>query len=99
MSNSKKIKLVFFGLVYGFNLFFALVLWLCGQSGNIMLGILSIVIYRLSLWFSPAAVTIICWFPSKPKVPIPKKVLFNLVHLLFCGCLFVICFLLFGNWY
>lgn len=99
MNASQKVKTTLFGLVYGLNLFFAIALWLCGQSGNIMLGILLIVFYRLSLWFLPLAVTIICWLPFKPKVPASKKLLCNLVHLLLCGILFVTCNFLFGNWY
>lgn len=99
MTLSKIIKMILFGLVYGTNLFFALALSLCGLSGNIMLGILLIVLYRLSLWLSPIAITLICWLPLKPKVPIRKKLLFYFVHLAFCGILFLICYLLFGNWY
>ena len=99
MKTSQIIKMILFSLVYGSNLFFAWALWLCGESGNIMLGILLIVFYRLSLWFSPLAVTIICWLPWKPKEPAQKKLLFNLAHLLCCGVLFLTCNLLFGNWY
>lgn len=92
-------KIVLFGVVYGIHLLSALGLWLCGESGNIMLGILLIVIYRLSLWCAPLAVTAICWLPLKPKSPPRKCVLLNLIHLLCCGILFLICYLLFGNWY
>lgn len=99
MNLSKIIKAILFGWVYGTNLLFALGLWLCGLNGNIMLGILFIAFYRLSLWSAPFAVTILCWLPWKPKLPARKKLLFNLIHLLVCGLLFVICRLLFGNWY
>ena len=99
MNTAKKIKLILFGLTYGLNLFLALALWLCGLSGNILLGIFLIVFYRLSLCFTPLAVTVICWLPIKPKLPARKRLLSNLVHLLFCGALFLTCFLLFGNWY
>ena len=99
MKISKLIKSILFGLVYGSNLFFALCLWLCGLSGNIMLGILLIVFYRLSLWLSPVAVTAICWIPLKSDVPIRKRLLFYLVHMILCGALFLICYLVFGNWY
>ncbi len=99
MKASKIIKIILFGLVYGFNLLSALALWVCGVYGNILLGIIFIVFYRLSLWSSPLAVTVICWLPLKPKVSARKKLLFNFVHLLFCGMLFVMCYLLFGNWY
>jgi hypothetical protein len=64
-----------------------------------MLGILLIAVYRLSLWFSPVAVTVVCWLPFGPKIPVRKRLLFNLAHLVFCGALFLTCFLLFGNWY
>lgn len=96
MKDSRKVKTVLFALVYGLNLFFALSLRLCD---NIMLGILLIVFYRLSLWLAPLAVTVICWLPLKPKVPARKKLLFNLVHLLLSGLLFVASYLLFGNWF
>ena len=99
MSNSKIFKMILFGFVYGINLLLALALWLCGEDGNIMLGILLIALYRPSLWIAPWAVTIICWLPLKPKVPAYKKLLFNLAHLLFCGLLFLTSYLLFGNWY
>ena len=99
MTASKIVKSILFAHVYGLNLIFALALWLCGQSGNIMLGILCFAFYRLSLWLAPAAVTLICWLPFKPKVPASKKLIFNLVLLLFCGLLFLLCYLLFGNWY
>lgn len=99
MSIYKIIKAILFAMVYGANLFFALALWLCGLSGNIMLGILLIVCYRLSLWSAPFMVTAVCWLPLKPKVPARKKLLFNFVHLIFCSGLFLLCYLLFGNWY
>ncbi len=99
MKNSKKIKTILFFIVYGLNLLLALSLWLCGRSGNIMLGILLIVLYRPSLWFAPLAVSAICWLPSDPKIDARKKLSFNLLHLAICGALFVLCFLLFGNWY
>ena len=86
-------------MVYGINLLLALSLWLCGLSGNIMLGILLIVLYRPSLWLAPIALSVICWLPSEPKHPPRKKLLFNLAHLAACGTLFVLCFLMFGNWY
>ena len=98
MSISKQIKTILFAVVYGFNLLSALALWGCGKSGNIMIGILCIVFYRLSLWFAPAAVTIICWLPLKSQATIKTKLLFNLVHLVFCGLLFVLCRVVFGNW-
>ncbi len=99
MKTSKVVKSILFGLVYGINLLWALALWLAGREGNIMLGIIFIFFYRLSLWFAPIAVTIICWLPLRPKVPARIKLLFNFVHLLLCGLLFFFCFLLFGNWY
>ena len=99
MKISKVIKGMLFGMVYGMNFFLALSLWLCGLSGNIMLGILLIVLYRPSLWFAPLAVTVICWLPFGAKISVRKRILFNLAHLVFCGMLFLICFHLFGNWY
>ena len=99
MKIPRKVKIILFALTYGINLFSGLCLWLSGISGNILLGILFFLFYRLSLWLSPAAVTLICWLPSAPIIPIRKKLLFNLAHLLFCGCLFLISYLLFGNWY
>ena len=99
MKESKLIKTILFSFIYGINLFFALSLWLCGKSGNILFGIILIILYRLSLWFSPIAVTIVCWLPLKPKLSVRKKLLLNLVHLAFCGILFTLCFLLLGNWY
>ena len=95
----KIIKTCLFGLIYSSNLFFALILWLCGESGNIMLGIIAIAFYRLTLWTAPLAVTVVCWLPSRPKIPIKTKLAFNLVHLALSGLLFVVCYLLFGNWY
>ena len=99
MSISKIIKTILFGMVYGSNLLFALGLWWCGVTGNIMLGILLIACYRLSLWSAPFMVTAVCWLPLKPKVPARKRLIFNFAHLLFCGGLFILCRLLFGNWY
>ena len=99
MQTSTLIKTILFSVIYGANLLFAFLLWLCGLSGNILLGIIFIVFYRLSLWLSPLAVSAVCWLPFKPKVPVRKKLLFNFVHLLFCAVLFLICYLLFGNWY
>ena len=99
MTASKIIKIILFTLVYSINFSLALALWLCGLSGNIMIGIFLIALYRLSLWFSPLAVTVVCWLPLKPKVPVRSKLLFNLAHLAFCGALFLTCFLLFGNWF
>ncbi|MBE6649448.1 MAG: hypothetical protein E7614_08035 [Ruminococcaceae bacterium] len=99
MNTSKIIKTMLFVLVYGLNLFFSFGLWFCGLSGNIMLGILFIIVYRLSLWFSPLMVTVICWLPFKPVVPVYKKLIFNLVHLILCGVLFLNSYLWFGNWY
>ena len=99
MSKSKIIKSILFGLVYGTNLFLAFLLWLCGLSGNIMIGILLIALYRPSLWFSPLAATLICWLPIKPVPSVRRRLLFNLAHLVICGALFLTCFLLFGNWY
>ena len=99
MKALKIIKAILFGLIYGTNLFLAVCLWLCGQSGNIMLGILLICLYRPSLWFSPLWLTIVCWLPTRPKRPIYQRIIFNLAHLAICGLLFVICFMLFWNWY
>ena len=99
MTDSKIIKAALFGWIYLTNLLFAFLLWLCGLSGNIMIGIILIAFYRLSLWFTPLAVTVVCWIPLRPKVSIRKRILSNLFHLAFCGLLFLLCFLLFGNWY
>ncbi len=99
MGISKKTKAVLFGLVYGTNLLSAFFLWLCGVYGNIMLGILLIVFYRLSLWTAPLSLTVICWLPSKVKITVRKKLLYNFLHLLLCAMLFLLCYLLFGNWY
>lgn len=99
MGISKKTKSLLFGLVYGSNLLSAFFLWLCGVYGNIMLGILLIVFYRLSLWTAPLSLTVICWLPSKVKITVRKKLLYNFLHLLLCGMLFCVCYLLFGNWY
>lgn len=99
MGISKKTKAVLFGLVYGSNLLSAFFLWLCGVCGNIMLGILLIVFYRLSLWSAPFLVSVICQLPSVPRIPFNKKLLYNFFHLILCGMLFLLCYLLFGNWY
>ena len=99
MKESKLIKTILFSFIYGINLFFALNLWMCGKSGNILFGIIFFILYRLSLWFSPLAVTIVCWLPLKPKITARKRLLFNLAHLAFCGILFLICHFLFGSWY
>ena len=99
MNASKLLKTIFLAAVFGIHLVLALCLWLCGRSGNIMLGILLIAFYRLSLWFTPLAVTVICWFPTKAKIPLHRRLLFYFVLLLLCGGLFVLCYFLFGNWY
>ena len=99
MPTSKLIKTILFSVVYSINILLAAALWLSGNDGNILLGIILILFYRLSLWSLPWAVTIISWLPLKPKVSIRKKLLFNFVHLIFCGILFLICYLLFGFWY
>ena len=99
MKAAKIIKSILFALVYFANLFWGACLWLAGKDGNIMSGIIFIVFYRLSLWLTPFLVTVICWLPFPPRVPIRKKILFNIVHLVFSGLLFVICYLLFGNWF
>ncbi|MBO5211883.1 MAG: hypothetical protein J6B80_08155 [Clostridia bacterium] len=99
MKTSQRIRIILFALVYGVNLLLVLILWLCGISGDILLGIFAIIFYRLSLWLSPFMVTAICWLPLKPRMPVRKKLIFNFVHLLFCGILFLTCYLLFGNWY
>ena len=99
MEFSKRAKAFLFSLAYGINLILALLLYLAGEDGNIMLGILLIVLYRPSLWFTPLLVTIICWLPSRPKLSAKTKILNNLVQLMLTGALFHICFFLFGNWY
>ena len=99
MSITKTVKTILLILVYWINLVLAFLLWLCGQNGNIMLGIILIVLYRPSLWFTPAVVTAICWLPIPSSVPIKKRVLFYVANLLICASLFVICRLLFGNWF
>ena len=99
MKASKIIRMILFGLLYGINLFLALSLWLCGLSGNIMLGIILIAFYRLSLWHTPIAVTIVCWLPIEPKISVRKKLMLNFIQLICCGALFLTCRLLFGNWY
>lgn len=95
----KTLKRVALGSIFGINLFLALCLWLCGLKGNIMIGILVIVLYRLSLWLSPFAVTLIAWLPSEPKMTVGEKLLFNLALLLLCGVLFGLCYLISGNWF
>lgn len=99
MSTSKLLKIIAFVFIYSINLLLALALWLAGLDGNIMIGILLICLYRPSLWLSPIAVTLVCWLPSNPKLPASKTLIFNLVHLGFCGILSLICFLLFGSWF
>ena len=99
MGISKTAKGVLFALVYACNFLWAFLLWLCGESGNIMLGIFALIFYRLSLWLAPLAVTLLCWLPSKPKLLARTKLAHNAVCLLLCGLLFVLCNLLFGNWY
>ena len=74
MKALKIIKAILFGLIYGTNLFLAVCLWLCGQSGNIMLGILLIALYRPSLWFAPLWLTILCWLPTRPKRPAYQRI-------------------------
>ena len=96
---STKIRRMLFALIYGINLFLALLLWLCGIGGNILLGIILIIFYRLSLWFSPIAVTAVCWLPSRPRVSVRKRAVLNLVHLLGCAALFLVCRCAFGIWY
>ncbi len=99
MKPSQIIKTVVFGLVFGINFLLALGLWLCGESGNILLGILMIVLYRISLWTAPAVITVVCWLPWRPKETWRQKLLTNVILLLLCGLLFVTSFWLFGNWY
>ena len=99
MKALKIIRTILLCWVYSLHFLCALSLWLCGQSGNNMLGILLIVCYRLSLWSSPLAVTLICWIPPKPMTTWRKKLLFYFVHLALCACLFLVCRLLFGNWF
>lgn len=99
MTPSKAIKTTLLAVIYGVHLSLALMLWLCGLGGNIMLGIFLIAFYRLSLWLAPFAVTLVCWLPLKPQVSARIRLLCNLVHLLLCAALFLLCFLLFGNWY
>lgn len=99
MNNSRLIKTILFSFVYGFNLLSAILLWFCGLSGNIMLGIILIAVYRLSLWTTPLWITVICWLPSNPKIPARKKLIFNLAHLAICACLFALCRILFGSWF
>ena len=99
MRGLKILRTALLSSVYGLNLFLALCLWLCGQSGNIMLGILLIAFYRLSLWFSPVILTAIYWMPWRPTAPLRKKLLLYFVHLCLCALLYVTCFLLFGHWF
>ena len=95
----KTIQRALIGLVYGLHLLWALLLWLCGQSGNIMLGIILIVLYRISLWTAPFAITVLCWIPLTKGVPIHKRIWQYLLLMLLCGVLFLLCRLLFGNWF
>lgn len=99
MKVSKTAKRIMYALVPAYNLLWGGALWLCGQRGNIMLGIICICFYRLSLWLAPLAVTVICWLPSKLKLGFRKKLLMNAVLLLLCGLLYILCYLLFGNWF
>ena len=99
MTPSKIVETILFGVAYSNHLLLALALWLAGEDGNIMLGILLIVLYRLSLWFLPAVVTLICWLPLRPRVSVKRKLLFNLFHLGVCASFFLLCNFLFGNWY
>ena len=99
MTASKIVKTILLGAVYTTNLFWALVLYWCGLGERMMIGILAICFYRLSLWFSPFLITVICWLPLRPKVAFWKKMLFYLVNLKFCATLYYTCFLLFGNWF
>ena len=93
---SRKVRIVLFALIYGINLLLALLLGLCE---SILLGIIFILFYRLSLWFSPIAVTAVCWLPSRPRMSVRKRVVLNLAHLLGCAVLFLICRCAFGFWY
>ena len=95
----KTIQRALIGLVYGLHLLWALLLWLCGQSGNIMLGIILIVLYRISLWTAPFAITVLCWIPLTKDVPLRKRIWQYLLLMLLCGVLFLLCRLLFGNWF
>ena len=99
MKAKKYTKPILLGAVYGIHFLLALALWLCGKSGNIMLGILLIVLYRPNLWFTPLVVTAICWLPIKSDATLQKRVLFYLANIVICTFLFVLCRLLFGNWF
>lgn len=99
MTTSQKIKSILLGIVFGLNLLLALCLYLCGITGNILFGILLIAFYRISLQGLPLAVIVICWLPLDRQVGWRKKLSFNLVLLVFSGLAFVLCRLLFGNWY
>ena len=98
MGASRLARAILLGLIYVVNLFLALALWLCGLSGNILLGIIVIVLYRLSLWLAPIAITVLYWLPWKIKITRVKRLLFYFAHLILCSGLFVVCRLLFGNW-
>ena len=76
----KIVKVVLLGLTYGWNLLLAAALWGCGETGNIMLGILVICLYRLSLWTTPFLVTAFCWIPTKPKKPLYQRFIFYFVN-------------------
>ena len=99
MKPTKVLKIILFCMIYGVNLLSALGLWLCGKSGNILLGILLIVVYRLSLWTAPFAVSLLYWLPFGSSGTRRQKLIFYFLHLLACGGLFLLCYLLFGNWY
>ena len=95
----KIVKVALLGLTYSWNLLLAAALWGCGQTGNIMLGILAIAFYRLSLWTAPFLVTAFCWIPTRPKKPLYQRFIFYFVNLLLCVGMYVICFLITGNWF
>ena len=99
MKALKIIRTILLCLVYSLHFLCALSLWLCGQSGNIMLGILLIALYRFSLWTAPFAITVLCWIPLTKGVPIHKRIWQYLLLMLLCGALFLLCRLLFGNWF
>ena len=99
MTASKIVKAALLGATYVTNIFWAIVLWWCGLGGHIMIGIFAIVFYRISLWLSPLLVSLICWLPLRPKVSAHRRLLMNLVCLVACVAQFVLCYLLFGNWF
>ncbi len=95
----KIVKGILLGALYTTNLFWALVLYWCGLGEHIMIGIFAICFYRLSLWFTPVLVTVICWIPLPPRVAVWKKLIFYFANITFCAALYLTCFLLFGNWF